>query len=268
MNETSASAAPTLRQHPRVGLFVTCLVDIIRPTIGFAAVKLLEDAGCTVIVPAQTCCGQPAYNSGDRATAKLLARQAIEAFENCEYVVAPSGSCGGMLAKHYPDLFAGEPDMAAEAERFAEKTYELVSFLVDVMGVKGVEARFDGTVAYHDSCAGLRELAVKAQPRRLLASVKGLTLIELEEAETCCGFGGLFATKYGELSNAIVSRKAADIDRAKAATVLAGDLGCLLNMAGKLQRDGSPVRARHIAEVLAGMADGPAIGEPQAEPGR
>ncbi len=171
-----------------------------------------------------------------------------------------------MLAKHYPALFASEPDLAARAERFAEKTHELISFLVDVLGVEKVAARYDGTVAYHDSCAGLRELGVKAQPRRLLAGVEGLTLVELNEAETCCGFGGLFATKYGELSNAIVSRKADDIRGAKADTVLAGDLGCLMNMAGKLQREGSAVKARHVAEVLAGMADGPAIGESQKEP--
>jgi len=268
MNDVSTGVASPPGRQPRVGLFVTCLVDIIRPTIGFSAVKLLEDAGCAVVVPAQTCCGQPAYNAGDRATAKALARRTIELFADCDYVVAPSGSCGGMLATHYPELFAGEPDMALRSERFAEKTHELVSFLVDVMKVDGVDARFDGTVAYHDSCAGLRELGVKSQPRRLLASVKGLTLVELEEAETCCGFGGLFATKYAELSNAIVSRKAADIDKAKAGTVLAGDLGCLLNMAGKLQRQGSSVRARHVAEVLAGMADGPAIGEPQKVPVR
>ncbi len=254
--------------RPRVGLFVTCLVDIIRPTVGFAAVKLLEEAGCKVIVPSQTCCGQPAYNAGDRATAKDLAKQAIDAFEDCDYVVAPSGSCGGMLATHYPELFAGEPDMALKAERFAHKTHELISFLVDVLGVERVAARYDGTVAYHDSCAGLRELGVKTQPRRLLASVEGLRLVELEEAETCCGFGGLFAVKYGELSNAIVSRKSEDIRKSAADTVLAGDLGCLMNMAGKLQREGSPVRARHIAEVLAGMADGPAIGESQKEKAR
>jgi len=268
MSEASENSRAASNPQPRVGLFVTCLVDIIRPTIGFAAVKLLETAGCRVVVPAQTCCGQPAYNSGDRAAAKRLARQAIETFEDCDYVVAPSGSCGGMLAKHYPDLFADEPDYAAKAERFAEKTHELTSFLVDVMGLEKVEARFSGTVAYHDSCAGLRELGVKVQPRRLLASVAGLTLVELEEADTCCGFGGLFAAKYGELSNAIVSRKTADIDRARADTVLAGDLGCLLNMAGKLQRDGLPAKARHVAEVLAGMAEGPAIGEPQREPAR
>jgi L-lactate dehydrogenase complex protein LldE len=196
MNMTGASPGP--KSQPRVGLFVTCLVDIIRPSVGFAAVKLLEDAGCKVVVPSQTCCGQPAYNAGDRDSAKKLARQAIDTFEDCDYVVAPSGSCGGMLIKHYPELFAGEPDLARRAERFAEKTHELISFLVDVMGVKKVAARYDGTVAYHDSCAGLRELGVKTQPRRLLAGVEGLKLVELTDAEVCCGFGGLFATKYGE----------------------------------------------------------------------
>ena len=148
MNMTGAPSGP--KSPPRVGLFVTCLVDIIRPSVGFAAVKLLEDAGCKVVVPSQTCCGQPAYNAGDRASAKTLARQAIDAFEDCDYVVAPSGSCGGMLIKHYPDLFAGEPDLAQRAELFAAKTHELISFLVDVMGVKKVKARYDGTVAYHD----------------------------------------------------------------------------------------------------------------------
>jgi L-lactate dehydrogenase complex protein LldE len=268
MNMTAASPGPTRKSQPRVGLFVTCLVDIIRPSVGFAAVKLLEDAGCKVVVPSQTCCGQPAYNSGDRGSAKMLARQAIEAFEDCDYVVAPSGSCGGMLIKHYPDLFAGEPDLAQRGELFAEKSHELISFLVDVMGVDKVPARYHGTVAYHDSCAGLRELGVKAQPRRLLAGVEGLTLVELSEGESCCGFGGLFATKYGELSNAIVARKADDIRGTKADTLLAGDLGCLMNMAGKLQREGSPIKARHVAEILAGMADGPAIGEGKPEAAR
>jgi len=265
MSDTPAAEGDRNDKRRKVGLFVTCLVDIMRPTIGFAAAKLIEDAGCRVVVPSQTCCGQPAYNSGDRRTAKDLARQAIDAFANCDYVVVPSGSCGGMLARHYPDLFAGEPDMAGRAERFAEKTHELVSFLVDVLKVDKVEARYDGVVGYHDSCAGLRELGVKQQPRRLLKSVEGLELVELPEAETCCGFGGLFAAKYGELSNAIVSRKAADIGAAKVDTVLAGDLGCLLNMAGKLQREGSPIKARHVAEVLAGMGDLPAIGEPVKE---
>jgi L-lactate dehydrogenase complex protein LldE len=266
MNAMGVASGPIEKTQPRVGLFVTCLVDIIRPSVGFAAVKLLEDAGCKVVVPSQTCCGQPAYNSGDRETAKALARQAIDAFQDCDYVVAPSGSCGGMLIKHYPALFAGEPDLAARAERFAEKSHELVSFLTDVLGVKKVAARYEGTVTYHDSCAGLRELGIRAQPRRLLASVEGVTVVELKESEACCGFGGLFATKYGELSSAIASRKADDIGNTKADTVLAGDLGCLLNMAGKLQREGSPIKARHVAEVLAGMTDGPAIGESSKDP--
>ena len=144
----------------RVGLFVTCLVDLIRPSVGFAAVKLLENAGCKVVVPTQTCCGQPAYNSGDRADTKAIARQTIAAFAECDYVVAPSGSCAGMLAKHYPDLFHDEPDMALKAAAFAAKCRELVSFLVDTLGVTSVQARYDGIVAYHDSCSGLRELGV------------------------------------------------------------------------------------------------------------
>src|SRR6516225_3727312 len=263
MSETPAAEKSSREERRKVGLFVTCLVDIMRPTIGFAAVKLLGDAGCRVVVPSQTCCGQPAYNSGDRQTAKDLAKQAIDAFEDCDYVVVPSGSCGGMLKTHYPELFKGEPCMAARAERFAEKTYELVSFLTDVLHVDKVNARYDGVVGYHDSCAGLRELGVKKQPRRLLKSVEGLTIVELPEAETCCGFGGLFATKYGELSNAIVARKAADIGAAKVDTVLASDLGCLMNIAGKLQREGSAIKARHVAEVLAGMAISPPSESPR-----
>jgi len=247
---------------PRVGLFVTCLVDLIRPSIGFATVKLLEDAGCSVFVPSQTCCGQPAYNSGDRATTKAIARQTMSAFEDCDYVVAPSGSCGGMLAKHYPELFADEPELARKASAFAAKSFELVSFLVDVMKVAKVSARYDGEVTYHDSCSGLRELGVAAQPRKLLASVEGLRLVELKGADVCCGFGGTFAVKYGEISDAIVAEKTGNIRASGAATLLAGDLGCLMNMAGKLQRQGIPVSARHVAEVLAGMTHEPPIGAP------
>jgi L-lactate dehydrogenase complex protein LldE len=249
-------------KSPRVGLFVTCLVDLFRPTVGFAAVKLLEDAGCRVEVPmAQTCCGQPAFNSGDRADARAVAEGVIRAFERFDYVVVPSGSCGGMIARHYPELFAEDPDWRARAERLAGRTHELVSFLVDVLGVRAVAARFDGTVTYHDSCSGLRELGVRDQPRALLGTVEGLSVAEMKEPDVCCGFGGTFCVKYPDLSNAIVERKAADIRETGAGTLLAGDLGCLLNMAGKLTREGAPTRARHVAEVLAGMADGPAIGE-------
>jgi L-lactate dehydrogenase complex protein LldE len=257
--------ADAARDPIRVGLFVTCLVDLFRPSVGFAAAKLLEDAGCRVFAPSQTCCGQPAYNSGDRATTKDLARQVMAAFEDCDYVVAPSGSCAGMLAKHYVELFAGEPEMAGKARSFSAKCHELVSFLVDVLGVEKVQARFDGDVTYHDSCSGLRELGVARQPRQLLASVEGLRLVEMKSPDICCGFGGTFAVKYGEISDAIVAQKTANIVAAGASTLLAGDVGCLMNMAGKLLREGKPIAARHVAEVLAGMTEEPAIGAPQAE---
>jgi len=247
----------------RVGLFVTCLVDLFRPTVGFAAVKLLRAAGCTVEVPrAQTCCGQPAYNAGDRADARAIAALAIAAFEPFDYVVAPSGSCAGMIREHYPSLFDDDPAMQARARALAARTYELVSFLTDVRGMTRVEARFEGSVTYHDSCSGLRELGVKQQPRRLLATVEGLRLTELPGAEVCCGFGGAFCVKYPEISDKIVSEKTADIAATGAGTLLAGDLGCLLNMAGKLTREGRPVAVRHVAEVLAGMTDAAPIGGP------
>jgi L-lactate dehydrogenase complex protein LldE len=253
---TAAAPAPV-----RVGLFVTCLVDLIRPSVGFAAAKLLEQAGCVVEVPVQTCCGQPAFNTGDRASARAIAAQVIAAFEPYDYVVAPSGSCAGMIRAHFPELFADDPNLAARANRVADKTWELTSFLVDVRGVTAFDAAFDGVAAYHDSCSGLRELGVKRQPRQLLAEVEGLSLIEMNENETCCGFGGTFAVKYGEISDSIVGKKTGNIAASGAALLLAGDLGCLMNMAGKLKREGSAVEARHVAEVLAGMTDAPAIGE-------
>jgi L-lactate dehydrogenase complex protein LldE len=247
----------------RVGLLVTCLVDLVRPAVGFAAVKLLEDAGCTVEVPRQSCCGQPAFNSGDRATARELAEQVIATFEPYDYVVVPSGSCGGQVRVHYPELFHGDPNWHPRAERFAAKTYELVSFLTDVLGVEKVAVRYAGTATYHDSCSNLREMGVRAQPRRLLAGVEGLSLAELPEADVCCGFGGTFCVKYPDISNAIVTKKAEAVAATGADTLLAGDLGCLMNIAGKLQRLGRRVAVRHVAEVLAGMAEGPAIGEPR-----
>ncbi|MFI5018832.1 MAG: (Fe-S)-binding protein [Dongiales bacterium] len=246
----------------RVGLFVTCLVDLFRPSVGLAAAKLLEEAGCLVEAPAlQTCCGQPAYNSGDRKTAQAIARQVIDLFEGFDHVVAPSGSCAGMLRAHFPELLADDPRYAPRAVALAAKSHELIAFLVDILGRDRVAARFEGKVTYHDSCSGLRELGVKAQPRRLLSSVEGLELRELPGAEICCGFGGTFCIKYPEISDRLVSEKAEDIEKTGAGTLLAGDLGCLLNMAGKLGRRGAKVKARHVAEVLAGMTDGPAIGE-------
>jgi len=249
----------------RVALFVTCLVDFVRPTIGFAAVKLLEAAGCTVEVPrAQTCCGQPAYNSGDRETAMAIARQVLDAFEGYDHVVAPSGSCAGMLRRHYPQVFADEPAVLPRVQQLAARSWELVSFLVDICGMQAVRARWERRVTYHDACSGLRELGVKDQPRRLLASVDGLTLRELPGAETCCGFGGMFCVKYPDISDKMVSDKQADIVKTGAEAVLAGDLGCLLNIAGKLHRHGARLEVRHVAEVLAGMTEEvPPIGVPR-----
>ncbi|HJS31218.1 MAG TPA: (Fe-S)-binding protein [Alphaproteobacteria bacterium] len=253
---------PDPADRPRVGLFVTCLVDFFRPSVGFAAVKLLEDAGCSVEVPElQTCCGQPAYNSGDRRDSKDIARRMIALFEPYDYVVVPSGSCGGMIKEHYRHLFEDEARWHHRAMALAERTYELVSFLYDVRGVRRVAARFPASVAYHDSCSGLRELGVKQQPRTLLRSVDGLKLAELADAEVCCGFGGTFCVKYPEISDKMVSAKTADIASTGADALLAGDLGCLMNMAGKLKRDGHKIAVRHVAEVLAGMTDAPPIGE-------
>jgi L-lactate dehydrogenase complex protein LldE len=248
--------------RPRVGLFVTCLVDLFRPSVGFATVKLLEDAGCIVEVPeSQTCCGQPAFNSGDRKDTTDIARALIRTFSEFDYVVAPSGSCAGMIKTHYPELFAvGSADRQA-ADALAEKTYELVSFLVRVMKQEKVEARFDGTVTYHDSCSGLRELGVKSEPRKLLRTVEGLDLVELEDAEVCCGFGGTFCVKYPDISNVMVAKKAKKIGDTQADLLLAGDLGCLMNMAGKLKREGSGLKVRHVAEILAGDTATPPIAE-------
>jgi L-lactate dehydrogenase complex protein LldE len=249
---------------PKVGLFVTCLVDLVRPAVGFAAVKLLEDAGCEVAVPAaQTCCGQPAYNSGDNGDAAAIARQVIDAFEDFDCVVVPSGSCAGTIKVHYPDLFAGEPAMLARAVRLAARTYELTTFLHEVLKGTGIRQQYRGVATYHDSCSGLRELGIKDQPRALLSGIAGLELREMPTTESCCGFGGLFCVKYPEISEKMVDAKAGDIIATGADTVLGGDLGCLLNIAGRLHRHGSTIKVRHVAEVLAGMTDDvPPIGEP------
>lgn len=197
-----------------VGLFVTCLVDLFRPSVGFATVDLLERAGCTVSVPStQTCCGQPAYNAGDNADAKDIARRVIETFEGFDYVVAPSGSCAAMIARHYPELFHDDPDWGPRARRLASRTHELVSFLTDVRGVDTTGARYDGKVTYHDSCSGLRELGIRQQPRDLLAAIDGLELVELPGAEECCGFGGTFCVKYPEISTRMVTNKIKNIEQ-------------------------------------------------------
>ena len=251
----------TEAKNPTVALMVTCLVDTMRPSVGFATVKLLEDAGCRVSVPTQTCCGQPNWNSGDKAGAARLARTMIAALEGHDYVVVPSGSCAATVVKDYPTILAEDPDWSARAADLAGRTHEIVSFLTDVMGMTGVAAKLDAHATYHDSCSGLRSLGIKDQPRALLASVEGLKLTEMAEPEVCCGFGGTFCVKYPDISNKMVTGKTDDIIETDADLLLAGDLGCLMNMGGKLSRRGKPVKARHVVEVLAGMADTPAIGE-------
>lgn len=237
----------------RVGLLVTCLVDLMRPRIGFAALELLEAAGCEVVVPAaQTCCGQPAWNSGERAGARALAEKLIGEFEDFEYVVAPSGSCSGTVKTHYRDLFPGEGAWLERVERLAARTWELTDFLANVARPETLPGRFTGRVTYHDSCSGLRELGVKRQPRQLLAKLPGVELKEMHDCEVCCGFGGSFSVKFGEVSSAMADAKCDRIAASGADAVVLGDLGCMLNIEGRLRRrgDGS-IRVLHIAEVLA-----------------
>lgn len=259
----SAEALKTTGEGPTVGFFVTCLVDAIRPNIGVASVKLLEAAGCTVEIPrAQTCCGQPAFNSGVDDAAAAIAKQVIRAFEPYDYVVLPSGSCGGMIKDHFPELFADDAAWRERAEKLSAKTHEILSFLTDIRGWRPEGVRFDATVTYHDSCAGLRELGIYEQPRALMGAVDGLSLTPLENSDVCCGFGGTFCVKYPEISTAIAEDKTRSVKNTGAEVLLGGDLGCLMNMAGKLSREGSDVRVFHLIEVLAGLTDVPAICEP------
>lgn len=244
----------------KVGLFVTCLVDLMRPRIGFAALELLKDAGCEVVVPeAQTCCGQPGYNSGERASAVALARKVAREFADCEYVVAPSGSCAGMIRAHYPELLGDVPEAEREALRaLSARTYELTDFLVNIMHYQGKSKTSIKTITYHDSCSGLRELGVKQQPRALLAQVEGAQLKEMDECEQCCGFGGSFALKFGEISSHIADRKCENIAASGADAVVLGDLGCMLNIEGRLRRRGdATTQVLHVAEVLAGETADP-----------
>ena len=238
----------------RVGFFVTCLVDLVRPRIGFAAIKLLENAGCEVLVPAtQTCCGQPGYNSGDVKSGRELGLKFLHEFEAFDYVVAPSGSCSGMIRTHYPNIFKGEPDLLKRLTALTEKTYELTDFLVKIVKLDNIATRFPGPVTYHDSCAGLRELGIKKQPRTLLDRC-GIDIKEMVDAEVCCGFGGTFSIKLGDISTRMAENKCVNIQTTGAGSVVAGDLGCLLNIEGRLRRNGDhKTKVLHIAEVLADM---------------
>ena len=240
-------------KRQRVALFVTCLVDLLRPRVGFAAARLLEQAGFDVAVPPQTCCGQPNYNGGDRRGAVALARRTIRSLAGFDYVVVPSGSCAAMIKRHYPLLLDGGDRSAAED--LARRTHELTSFLYDVAGVRSVDAEMPVKASYHDGCSGLRELGVSEQPRALLQSVRGLDLKELKTPEVCCGFGGTFCVKYADVSNRMVANKTRDASSTGARLLISGETGCLLNLEGKLHRDGVPMAACHVAEVLAGMAE-------------
>jgi L-lactate dehydrogenase complex protein LldE len=229
----------------------------MRPSIGFASLRLLESAGYEVYVPAsQTCCGQPGYNSGDRQAAQALAKKLIDEFAACDYIVVPSGSCGGMIRTHYPELLEDFPELDSTVQSICRKTYELTDFLVNVAHIANVPGQFHGSVTYHDSCSGLREMNVKAQPRTLLSKVHGLSLREMQQPEQCCGFGGTFAVKYGDISTRIADLKCEDIQSVGADALVLGDLGCMLNIEGRLRRRGDrDTRIFHVAEVLAGMTE-------------
>ncbi len=243
-----------LSENPRIALFVTCLVDLMRPEIGFAAIKLLEHAGCEVVVPPdQTCCGQPAYNSGDRRSAHRLAERVLEQLEGYDYVVIPSGSCTGMIKMHYADLFSDDPGLKHRLVDLGPRIFELSDFLANVMQIEAVPGKLSAAVTYHDSCSGLRELGVCAQPRQLLKLMPGVEVREMKDARACCGFGGTFSLKYGAVSSAIVDEKIGNIQATSAQAVVLGDLGCILNIEGRLRRLGDDkTQVLHIAQVLAG----------------
>jgi L-lactate dehydrogenase complex protein LldE len=244
-----------------VALLVTCLVDLYRPSVGFACIKLLESAGYQVVVPkTQTCCGQPAFNNGDNKNAADLAKKLIVEFEHYDYVVAPSGSCIAML-HDYPALFSMTSELHQRAKRLKSKSFEITSFLVDVVDYKSIDSSFQGAITYHDSCSGLRNLAIKDQPRKLLAQVKDAEVKEMKEADACCGFGGTFCVKYPEISNQMVTDKIESICATDADLLVSGEMGCLLNIVGKLKRENKTIQARHIVEALVGSLSTPAIAE-------
>lgn len=241
----------------RVGLFVTCLVNTMRPSVGFASLKLLEQAGCKVEVPeSQSCCGQPAFNSGDDEGTRQIAYRTIAQFEDFDYLVVPSGSCAAMIKKNFVEIFKDQPNWQLRAQKLANITHELLSFLVDICDYTPESVTLDGSYTYHDSCSGYRSLGVYQQPRKMLAEVSGLSHKPLNAHAECCGFGGTFCVKYSDISNEIVSEKTENILATQADYLLGGDMGCLMNMAGKLNRQGHhKIKALHTAEVLAGLAE-------------
>jgi len=260
--QTVSAAAQLSPSRFQVALYVTCLVDLFRPSVAFSSIALLEQAGCEVSVPTvQSCCGQPTYNTGDYESTIPLAKQVIEEFEFADYVVIPSGSCAGMISHHYPKLLTGE--WRERALALAAKTFELTTFLADIAQVEksALNNTNLGSVCYHDSCAGLRELGVKEQPRQLLRKLCNTRIMELDQTEVCCGFGGTFCAKMPELSGKMVTDKLDNALASGADTLAGGDMGCLMNIAGRAKRLGKDIKVRHVAELLAGNLEGPAIGE-------
>jgi L-lactate dehydrogenase complex protein LldE len=236
----------------KVALFVTCIADAVAPAAALATARLLRRVGCTVTFPeAQTCCGQPAWNGGYADEARAAARTMLDAFEDADYVVSPSGSCVGMIRHSYHDLFRQDRAREERARRLADKTFELSQFLVNVLKVTDVGAVFEARATFHPSCHGARLLGVRDEPLKLLAAVRGLTLLPLARSEDCCGFGGTFAVKLAAISAAMVDEKVEHIEATGATHVVSTDLGCLLNIAGRLAKRGAKVRALHLAEVLA-----------------
>ena len=235
----------------RIGLFITCLVDAMRPSIGFATISLLEAAGCEVIIPdAQTCCGQPGFNSGDRASGTSLGLAFLRDFESFDAVVAPSGSCIGMI-RDYPALFKDDPALQARFQTLADRCYELTDFLVNHAPHTLSPGQSDLAVSYHDSCTGLRQLGVKSQPRTLLAS-QGVEVREMKDAEICCGFGGTFSIKLGDIATQMADKKCTHALETACDAIVGGDLGCLLNIEGRLRRRGDThTQVKHVAEILA-----------------
>jgi len=242
-----------MHQNKPVTLFIQCLVDGVYPEVGEAMVRIFRNLGLALDCPTQqTCCGQPAFNSGYRRQARAAARRFIEIFETAESVVCPSGSCVSMVRHHYPELFRDDAAWLPRARQVAGKTYELTEYLVDVLGMVELGAHYDGKITYHDSCHLLRSLRIHEQPRRLLHRVSGAEFVELYDSDQCCGFGGAFSVKYADISAAMVEDKVKNIIASGADTVTGCDMGCLMNIQGMLSRKGSDIKVRHIAQILAG----------------
>lgn len=243
--------------NTKVSLFVTCIVDQLFPEVGVSVVRLLRRLGVEVdFPPGQTCCGQPLYNSGFAKEATSLASRVLdslqppEGVEDDHYVVAPSGSCAAMLRVFYPHLFQGQPDLHRRAVALGKRVYELSQLLVNVLKVSDVGATFEGKVAYHPSCHLLRELEVVREPRELIANVRGVELVEMKQAETCCGFGGTFSVKYPHISGSMLDDKVDDVAQTGAEVLVSCDMSCLMHIGGGLSRRGLSVRPAHLAQLL------------------